>query len=165
MIAGINAQASAAACGVAWLAELDFFSGLLCVTTAPLSMTATTPTGTHTFTGLGSFAGVSGLKESADTGREMLTMSLSIVDTAMLALALGNVEGYRGRAARLYLQLFDEAFQPVGSPLPSWAGVMDKVVINRRSADSGGGSAGGSIDMQCSRSGLARSFALWQLAE
>ena len=139
--------------GVAWLAQLDFASGTIYLTTAPQSLTS----GGNTYTGLGSLVSIGGLNESADSGAEKLTLSLSVASAAMLALGLGNVEGYRGRPVRLYLQLFDEQFTPVDAPVQRWSGVMDKVAITRRPADPAStGSSGGSIDLQCSRSGMAR---------
>lgn len=147
--------------GAAWLAELDFWvSGALamqCVTTAAQSITATTGTGSHTYIGLGALVGVANVAEGPDASAEKITLSLSIVDQAMIAATLGNVEGYRGRAARLYLQLYDEAFQPVANPVQRWSGVMDKVQITRRAADpQSPGAASGTIEMQCSRAGMAR---------
>lgn len=139
--------------GVAWLAQLDFSSGTVYLTTAPQSLTS----GGNTYTGLGSLVAIGNLSESADSSAEKITLSLSVANASMLALGLGNVEGYRGRAVRLYLQLFDEQFTPVDSPVQRWSGVMDRVAITRRPTDAGSpGSGGGSIDLQCSRSGMAR---------
>jgi hypothetical protein len=139
--------------GVAWLAQLDFTTGTLYVTTAPQNLTV----GANTYTGLGSLVSVAQLNESADSGAEKITLSLSVANTAMLALAIGAVETYRGRAVRLYLQLFDEQFKRVGNPVQRWSGSMDRVQINRRPADPGSsGAGGGSIDLQCSRAGMAR---------
>ena len=69
---------------------------------------------------------------------------------------LGSVEPYRGKPARLYLQLFDETFQPAGAPVQRWAGTMDRVVVNRTPSDKNGGGAHGTLEMQCSRYGMAR---------
>lgn len=150
---GGNTRHQAAVAGVCWLAEMDFASGTVYATTAPLTLV----TGGHTYTGLGLLAGVSDVSESADSAAEKLTLSLSIVNTSMIAAALGSVEDYRGRAVRLYLQLLDEAFQCDGAPRQRWGGVMDRVQITRRPADADNpGPATGSIELQCSRSGMAR---------
>ncbi len=148
-----STQAQQAVVGVVWMAELDFASGLQRLTTAPRNITV----GGNTWTGLGLFAGVADLAEGSDSAAQQLTLSLAVTDTAMLALAMGGVQGYRGRPARLYLQLLDEAFQPVALPVRRWAGVMNKVQIDRKPADvmaSGPGS--GSINLLCTRSGMAR---------
>ena len=153
MIAMGTAQHAASVAGVAWLAELDFTSGTIYLTTAPQSLT----TGGHTYTGLGSLVSIGSLNESTDSSAEKITLSLAVANSSMLALALGNVEGYRGRAVRLYLQLFDEQWAPVASPLQRWSGVMDRVQITRQPAGDGSAGTGtGSIDLQCSRSGMAR---------
>lgn len=139
--------------GVAWLAELDFTTSTVYVTTAPQSIT----TGGHTYLGLGALVSVANVNESASSSAEKITLALSVADTALLALAVGGVETYRGRAVRLYLQLFDEQFVPVASPVQRWSGVMDRVQINRRPAEPGSAGAGtGSIELQCSRAGMAR---------
>ena len=139
--------------GVAWLAELDFTGGTVYVTTAPQSLAI----GGHTYLGLGALVGVANVSESANASAEKITLSLSVADSAVLGLALGGVETYRGRAVRLYLQLFDEQFAPTASPVQRWSGVMDRVQINRRAAEPGSVGAGsGSVEMQCSRAGMAR---------
>lgn len=148
-----STQASARVVGLAWLAELDFASGLLRLSTAPCNLSL----GGNTYIGLGSFVGVSSLSEGPDSAAEQLTLSLALTDTGMLALVMGSVEGYRGRAARLYLQLFDEAFVPVALPVLRWQGAMNRVQVTRKPAEPGGsGPGGGSIELLCSRSGMAR---------
>lgn len=153
MITMGTTQHTAAVAGVAWLLQLDFSTGTTYLTTAPQTLI----TGGNIYTGLGALVSVGNLKESADSSAEKITLSLAVASAAMLALALGNVEGYRGRAVRLYLQLFDAQFAPVASPLQRWSGSMDKVQITRQPAEAGSpGAGGGSIDLQCSRSGMAR---------
>lgn len=139
--------------GVAWLADMDFSSGMVRVTTAPVNLTV----GGQQYQGLGIFGGVSDLAEGPDSAARQLTLSLSVVNTAMIATVRGNVEGYRGRTVALSLQLFDATFQPVGPAVLRWRGVMNKVQITRRPAAADGSSpATGSIEMVCSRSGMAR---------
>lgn len=153
MITMGTTQHTAAVAGVAWLAQLDFSVGTQYLTTAAQSIT----TGGNTYTGLGALVSIDALNESADSAAEKITLSLAVASAAMLSLGLGNVEGYRGRPVRLYLQLFDEQFAPVASPLQRWSGVMDRVQITRQPAGTASpGASGGSIDLQCSRSGMAR---------
>ena len=52
----------------------------------------------------------------------------------MLAAVLGPASTYRGRAARLSLQLFDDTFAPVGDPVPRWSGYMEPVKVTRKAA-------------------------------
>lgn len=146
-----SAQIAAGVRGVAWLVELQFSSGTIRYTTAPRDITV----GADTFIGLGPFAEVSAVTESESAGADKLTLSFT-VDTSLLAATLGNVEGYRGKPARLWLQLFDEAFQPAGAPVQRWGGVMDRVQVTRQRSDLEGGPSTGRIELQCSRFGMAR---------
>ena len=61
---------------------------------------------------------------------------------------------YRGRPVRLYLQLFTEAFAPVGTKVHRWTGTMEPVRITRRTQ--AGGPSSGRIEMPCTRNGMAR---------
>lgn len=147
-----GAALASSARGVHWLVELDFTSGTIRYTTAPVDVVA----GGWTYTGLSSLVTVSNLSESEDSSNTKLTLGFSAVSTALLAASIGSVETYRGRSARLYLQLFDGTFTPVGTKVQRWSGYMDKVAVNRtRSATSGGDSVG-RIELICSRAGLAR---------
>lgn len=147
-----QARITASVRGVAWLVELDFTSGTLRYTTAPLPIVA----GGNTYTALGTLVDVSPVGESENTGAEQITLGFTAVSTAMLAASLGNVEGYRGRAARLNLQLLDDTWQPAGAPVLRWAGTMQPVKVTRtRSAPEGGASVG-RIELPCTRSGMAR---------
>lgn len=153
MMAMDSAQHTQVVAGVAVLAELGFSTGTVYVSTAPVHIGI----GVITRIGLGSLLSVSNLHESADARAEQLTVSLSLADSAMLAMAMGNAEIYRGKPARIYLQLLSETFQPVGTPRQRWAGYMNKVQISRQAAQADGNSAAsGSIDLVCSRSGMAR---------
>lgn len=136
--------------GVAWLVDLAFTSGTLYYTTAPMDVTV----GATTYTG-GKAVDVSALSESENANAETLTLGFT-VDVAVLALVLGNVEAYRGRPASLWLQLFDETFQPAGAPVKRWAGVMNKVQVSRQRSDAAGGPSTGRIELQCARAGMAR---------
>lgn len=147
-----SARLGAPVRGAAWLGELAFTSGTAYFTTAPVSVAWAG----NTYLALGTFADVGNLQESADSAAERLSLSLSVVNNAMLALAMGDAATYRGRRARLYLQLFDEQFQPAGAPLLRWQGYMDKLQIERAAGDDSGSGAGGRITMQCTRAGMAR---------
>jgi hypothetical protein len=145
-----TARIAAAVRGVAWLVELQFTSGTLRYTTAPVDVVA----GGYTYTG-GKTVDISALAESENANAERLTLGF-VVDLAVLAATLGNVEAYRGRPAALWLQLFDEQFQPAGAPVKRWAGVMDRVQVTRQRSDAAGGPSTGRIELQCVRAGLAR---------
>lgn len=148
-----TARIAASVRGVAWLVVLEFTTGTIRFTTAPQSLSI----GGNTYTGLGTLATVSAVDESENTDAGKLTLGFSIVSTAMLGATLGSVETYRGQPASLYLQLFDETFQPAGAPVKRWAGTMDRVVVNRTPSDKTGGASVGTLELQCSRYGMARS--------
>lgn len=148
-----TARIAASVRGVAWLADLEFGTGTLYYTTAPLSVTV----GGNDYLGLGDLASVSAVGESEDASADKITLGFALVNTAMLAATLGNVDNYRGRRARLWLQLYDEAFQPAGAPVKRWAGFMDRVTVERHPADAlGGGASTGRLNLECSRAGMAR---------
>jgi len=139
--------------GAVYLVELAFSQGTQRLATWPLSVTS----GGYTWLGLGTLLGVRNLSESADSGTEKLEVSLSIADTAMLAATLGSVEGYRGKRARVYLQLLTETGQPAGTPVLRWSGYMDKVSTSRKTPEGDEeGEVLGEIVLGCSRAGLAR---------
>ena len=138
--------------GAAWLVEMDFAGGTFRYTTAGQPVTVAG----NVYTALGTLAEVANLVESANSSAERLTFSLSITSSAQLGASMGDPATYRGRAARLYLQLFDEAFQPAGAPVLRWSGYMDKVQISRKPSPKTGGAASGRIEMVCSRAGMAR---------
>lgn len=146
------ARIAATVRGAAWLVEMQFTTAPLRFTSAPITVDALG----YSWLGLGHLCEVGTLAESADASAARLTISLAATNQALLAAALGNVAAYRGRRARLYLQLFDEQFQPVGAPRQRWAGYMDKVQVPRKRSPAAGGGSQGRIEMVCSRAGMAR---------
>lgn len=148
-----TARIAASVRGVAWLADLEFVSGTIYFTTSPVSLTVSG----HDYLGLGDLASISPLGESEDANAEKITLGFALVDTAMLAATLGNVDDYRGQRASLWLQLYDETWQPAGAPVKRWAGFMDRVTVDRTPPDPlGGGGSGGRLNLECSRAGMAR---------
>jgi len=139
--------------GVQWLVALDFASGMVRYTTNAVDI----PSGGYTWQGFGSVVSVDGVRESEDGASGDVTLGLALTSTAMLAAAIGNVENYRNRSARLYLQLIGPDFQPVGAAVARWAGYMSKVRIRRSTSKDG--SSTGKIEMICTRAGANRSRA------
>lgn len=149
-----SAQAAiiASARGAHWLVELDFTGGTVRYTTNALSLTISG----NTYTGLGNMADVVGLTESENTTVQKITLGFSIADKAVLAATIGNVESYRWRPMRVYLQLMDATFQPVGAPVQRFAGYMEAVSVKWERADPAGGPRKARLEMPCSRAGTAR---------
>lgn len=152
MITMGTTQHTQVVCGVHWLAALDFSTGMVRLTTAPVDVVA----GGNTYTGLGSLLQVGAVAESEDASAERVTLSAPVVSSAMLSAVLGPASTYRGRRVALSIQLFDGAFQPVGSAVPRWAGYMEPVRITRQPATPEAGQGGGRIELPCQRAGMAR---------
>ena len=147
-----SARIAAPVRGVAWLVDLEFASGTVYYTTWPQTIVA----GGNTYLGYGDVVDVSPVAESEDAAGDKLTLGFTIVNQAMLAATIGNVDNYRGRRARLWLQLVDDTFQPAGAPVKRWAGFMDRVSVERKPSPPEGGPSGGRIKLECSRAGMAR---------
>lgn len=146
-----DAQVATGVAGAHWLVQLDFDApeGTQYVTTAPVDVTVDG----NTYIGLGNNVAVGTVQESEDTSARQVTLSMALVDTTLLGKVLGGVSAYRNRRARLYLQLFDAAFVPVGGPVLRWSGRMDPARVSRSAR-------GGRIELPCTRSGMphARNF-------
>lgn len=136
--------------GVVWLIELDFTSGTVYLSTHGDTLSI----GGHDYAAGGHIITVGTLKEKAGTSTEKVALSIP-TNPAYTSLTLGNVEGYRGRAARLKLILLDSNFQPVGTPKLRLNATMEPVSIQRNPAKEGESS--GKIEMRLSREGLDRS--------
>lgn len=138
--------------GCVWLVEMDFQSGTIRFTTNSVAITSAG----FLYTALGTLVSIDNVQESADSAADRLTISLALTSNVMLAASIGDPTTYRGRAARLHLQLIDSTYQPVGAKVTRWQGYMDKVQVDRKPADENGGESGGAIKMVCSRAGMAR---------
>ena len=147
-----SARLAAPVRGAHWLVELDFAGGTIRLTSAALPITV----GGNVYTALGSLLEVSNVVESATSTNERLTFGLAVTASAQFAAAMGDPTTYRGKAARLYLQLIDDTFQPAGAPVQRWSGYMDKINIERKPASKTGGASTGRIQLVCSRAGMAR---------
>lgn len=136
--------------GAQWLVEMVFTSGTLRYTTHSVDIVAAG----HTWLGYGNLVGVDIVRESEDGGAGDVVLSLSVVNAALIAASMGNVENYRNQPVRLYLQLIGSGYQPVGAPVRRWTGVMNKVRIRRDRGKTG--SSTGAIEMVCSKAGGSR---------
>jgi len=136
-----------------WLLELEFVGATHRFTTFNLPLQAMGVT----WQAAGNLLSVPDLKESTEASAQPISVKLSVANQAVLALALGNVENYRGRPARLYLALLGSDHQVISTPKRRFSGYMEPVKIDRdKSGKPGGGSKGGAIELPLSRSGMAR---------
>ena len=107
--------------------------------------------GGHDWIGLGTVGAISPVEESEGVESKSLTFTLNVAQPSVLSLAVGDVEQYRGRVARLYFCPLNEAFQLIGVPQICWRGIMDVMAIAIDGQE-------GSIQLKCETSayGLKR---------
>lgn len=99
--------------------ELDFASGFLRLTTAGHDVTWNG----YTWTGVGMLGAVEAVQEDTALQANGIRLTLSGVDSAIIAIALQ--EHYQGRAANLWLGFFNTSGAIVADPLLVFAGRMD----------------------------------------
>lgn len=138
--------------GAQWLVDLAFGTGTLYWTTNAIDIDSAG----HTYRGLGQLLTVSQISMSEDSSTEQVTLSLPVANQAGLAATIGNLDNYRGRRVKLYLQLFGADFQPVGDRVACWSGFMQPVKVARTKAPEGGGPVAGRMELPCTRAGMAR---------
>lgn len=144
------AQLAATELGIHWLAQFDFLSGTQYWTTFNQTITI----GGHEYLGLGGLLRVGELRESHQARGDTVTLSMPLMNSAMIPLFLANLESYRGRDVRLYIQLFNKQHQPVGAPVLRFTGRMQPVSMKQ---ERGEGASAGTVEMQASRAGMERS--------
>jgi hypothetical protein len=89
---------------------------------------------------------VSSISESSNLESNALNISLSPVDPAMISLALGDANEYRGLPCSVYMCVLDDNFKPVGDPILRWYGYMDTMRIGTQLNENG---MSASIDLTC----------------
>jgi hypothetical protein len=145
-----NQQAALAKAHVdtAFFAEFRFDSGTVRVS----NFNQTVTWGGYDWTGIGSLGGISAIQESDSLTPQGLSFTLNVADPSLLALAVGPVEDYRGRRAKLYRCPLNENLQLIDTPEICWSGLMDMMSIGI------GESGEGQISLKCESSafGLKR---------
>lgn len=110
---------------VAYFAQFDFTSGTLRLSNFNVTQTW----GGFDWVGLGSLTGISEIRESDDLDSNPLNFTLNVAQTELLALAIGPVEEYRGRPAKLWMCPLTEDYKMIDDPLLCWSGIMDMMSI------------------------------------
>lgn len=107
--------------------------------------------GGYSWSGVGSIGTIGSIEESDGIESRPLNFSINAAQPSWLALAIGDVESYRGRPAKVYMCPLNESFQMVDTPVQCWSGVMDMVSVSIQGE-------GGSITLKCETSafGLKR---------
>jgi hypothetical protein len=137
--------------GEAWLIELDFTGGTQRVALWSSNVTV----GGNTYTALPALQ-IPEMAGSEDAAPAQITLRLPMASATWTALAIGNVESYRGKKARIYYQAMGENFQPEGNKVLRWMGQMEPVRISRETPALSGGARVGWIELPLSRVGMAR---------
>jgi hypothetical protein len=132
---------------IVYFVELDFRDATQYLCTANVSITW----GGHEWIGLGSMGAISPIEESQGVESKSLTFTLNVAQNSVLALAVGDVEQYRGRNAKMYFVPLDESFRPVGISVVCWRGIMDTMAVSVNGEE-------GAITLKCETSayGLKR---------
>jgi len=110
---------------VAYFAQFDFVSGTLRLS----NFNITQEWGGNTWVGLGSLTGISEIRESDDLDSNPLNFTLNVAQTELLAQAIGPVEEYRGRPAKLWMCPLTEDYQMIDDPVLCWSGIMDMMSV------------------------------------
>lgn len=83
----------------------------------------------YTWVGLGAILSLGKVDESERLQYPAMEIGMNIADPSQLALALGNVQEYRGRPITIYAAVLDDELRQVDEPEVIWAGKMDQVRI------------------------------------
>ena len=86
------------------------------------------------YEGANGFGGIDGLPSLRSTTSEKVNLTFAAVSGEALALAANSKDEVRGRLAFIWLQLFNEDWQPVGARVPAFWGIMHRAVIEREAA-------------------------------
>lgn len=89
----------------------------------------------HVWQGTNELGSITGLSQARDGSAEQATFSLSGVAADLLAKAVGDPDQYAQRPVKVFLQFFDDAWQPLDSPQAIWVGYMDTLSITRTGDD------------------------------
>lgn len=118
-----NAAVDDATVRIAFLAQLEFPSGTLYVWTGVGDLSW----GAQTWTGVGTFGGISDISEAAGIEAPGVDLELSGTPSATLALALAD--DYQGHPVKVYQALFDAAGAVIVDPVLVFSGRMDVMQI------------------------------------
>lgn len=108
-----------------YFVELQFAS-----TTARMNTTGQTITWNgQEWLGVGTIGTISAIEETDGLEPKAVTFTLNAAQQSWLGMAVGPVEEYRGRSAKLYMCPLDEGFRLIDTPVLCWTGIMDTVSV------------------------------------
>lgn len=121
----VAAQVAADTLTASHLVQFDFASGTMRVWLGLGDLSA----GGYTWQGIGALGAVGDVDTSPGLSVDPVSLTLSGIDTTILARALDHLDEVYGRRCTVYLQAFDSDEQTVGNPVTVFAGLMDKMPI------------------------------------
>lgn len=110
---------------VAYFLELQFSGG----TSRLTNFNQTYTWGGYDWSGLGQVLSLGAVSEGESAEARPITVSITAAQAEWLAVAIGPVEEYRGRTAKLYMAPLDDGYKIIGTPVLAWRGTMDAVTI------------------------------------
>ena len=123
LTAGVQSAIAASQVTALMFCELDFSSGFLRVTTAGHDVTWNG----YTWTGVGLLGSVASIAEDTALQANGVKLTLSGVDSAIIAIALQ--EAYQGRSARMWLAFVNDSGAIITDPLLVFSGKMDTMQV------------------------------------
>lgn len=97
----------------------------------------------HIWKALHGIGQIEGISQSGQATSEQVTLRLSGLpdqEPNILALALEETPQANQQLAKIYIQLFDEDWQPIGSPILIWFGWMQPPRVSKSAMQGEGGS-------------------------
>lgn len=142
-----NAELAKPLTRVVYFVQFEFVSNTSRLSTANFPITW----GGYEWAGVGAIGAIGSIQESDGLESRPLNFTINSAQPSWIALAVGAVEEYRGRPAKLYMCPLDEAYQMIDTPVLCWTGIMDVVDVNYQGD-------GGTIKLKCETSafGLKR---------
>lgn len=123
LTAGVQAAIASAQMTTLMFVELNFASGYLRLTTAGHDVAWNG----YTWTGVGLLGAVDAISEDAALQANGIRLTLSGVDSAIIAIALQ--EAYQGRAAKIWLAFVSDVGAIIADPLLVFVGRMDTMQV------------------------------------
>lgn len=84
----------------------------------------------HTWSGVNRPLNLSAVQDSTELAYPAMDVTLSLGNSAHLALALANPAEYRGRSIRIWLATLDDQLRPLPDPEQVWGGRMEQINLS-----------------------------------
>lgn len=110
---------------VAYFAFFDFASAPVRV----CNFNQSVAWGGYDWLGMGALGSISQVSESDSLESSPVNFGLNVADPSVLALAVGPVEEYRGRRAKLYMCPLNDDYTLIDEPTLCWSGTMDMMSL------------------------------------